>query len=77
MNPQNLNPVLQAFFLKQERLNNTAPPPNPDIIKKNPPVLVQKPPPTLTLSDIIDSKPSRKQVLKYLKQRLNEIYLND
>jgi hypothetical protein len=77
MNPQMLNPVLQAFFLKQEKMNATAPAPNPEVNKKKQHTLIQKSQPKSSFHDIVDAKPSRKEVLKYIKHRLNEIYTGE
>jgi hypothetical protein len=62
-----MNQMLQNFLRKQERDAITPDKPNPKVKEKDK---------ATSLSMIIETKPSSKKVLEYIKERLNKLYSN-
>lgn len=73
-----MNPVIQAFMMKQQKLSEAGPVPNPDSRRGAIPLVgAQNISRKTTFHEIVDKKPSKKTVMKYIKTRLNELYASE
>ena len=69
-----MNSFLLDFIKKTEEKAKKEVPPNPT---KKTNALIQKPSVSNSFAEIVEDKPPAKQVLEYIKNRINEIYMEE